>query len=199
MLQSLHVHNFALLEDARVEFVPGFNVFTGETGAGKSILIDAFGLVLGGRGSVELVRHGTDGLWVQAVFDIEENAQAKKLLEEQGIEIEDTELFLKRQINSAGKGKAFVNGQQVPLSVLKLLGSALVDIHGQHENQALLQPDAPRQLVDLFGGIKTQKALAEYQLIYKDFVQANKRVNELLGSFIDKGLEDLSVTRTSIT
>lgn len=182
MLQSLHVHNFALLEDARVEFVPGFNVFTGETGAGKSILIDAFGLVLGGRGSAELVRHGTDGLWVQAVFDIDENAQAKKLLEEQGIEIEDTELFLKRQINAAGKGKAFVNGQQVPLSVLKLLGSALVDIHGQHENQALLHQDAPRQLVDIFGGVKTQKALVDYQAIYKDFVQANKRVSELLRS-----------------
>ena len=70
MLQSLHVHNFALLEDAHADFTPGFNVFTGETGAGKSILIDAFGMVLGGRASVDYVRSGTEGLWVQAVFDI---------------------------------------------------------------------------------------------------------------------------------
>lgn len=180
MLTSLHVHNFALLEDARVEFLPGFNVFTGETGAGKSILIDAFGLVLGGRGSAEFVRHGADGLWVQAVFDIAENAAAKALLAEQGIEpTEEEELFLKRQINAAGKGRAFVNGQQVPLTVLKQLGAVLVDIHGQHENQALLHADAPRQLVDLFGGAKTQKPMQAYQELYKEYVRAGKHVAEL--------------------
>lgn len=180
MLTSLHVHNFALLEDARVEFLPGFNVFTGETGAGKSILIDAFGLVLGGRGSAEFVRHGADGLWVQAVFDIAENEAAKALLAEQGIEpTEEEELFLKRQINAAGKGRAFVNGQQVPLAVLKQLGAVLVDIHGQHENQALLHADAPRQLVDLFGGDKTQKPLQAYQELYKEYVRAGKHVAEL--------------------
>lgn len=180
MLTSLHVHNFALLEDARVEFLPGFNVFTGETGAGKSILIDAFGLVLGGRGSAEFVRHGADGLWVQAVFDIADNAAAKALLAEQGIEpTEEDELFLKRQINAAGKGRAFVNGQQVPLSVLKQLGAVLVDIHGQHENQALLHADAPRQLVDLFGGAKTQKPLQAYLELYKEYVRVGKHVAEL--------------------
>lgn len=180
MLQSLHVHNFALLEDARVEFLPGFNVFTGETGAGKSILIDAFGLVLGGRGSAEFVRHGAEGLWVQAIFAIGDNEAVKQLLEEQGIEpTEEGELFLKRQINAAGKGRAFVNGQQVPLAVLKQLGSLLVDIHGQHENQALLKSDAPRQLVDLFGGEKTQQPLAEYQVIYKEYLKAGKHLAEL--------------------
>lgn len=180
MLTSLHVHNFALLEDARVEFLPGFNVFTGETGAGKSILIDAFGLVLGGRGSAEFVRHGADGLWVQAVFDIAENAAARALLAEQGIEpTEEDELFLKRQINAAGKGRAFVNGQQVPLGVLKQLGAVLVDIHGQHENQALLHADVPRQLVDLFGGAKTQKPMQAYQELYKEYVRAGKHVAEL--------------------
>ncbi|MCQ2373051.1 MAG: DNA repair protein RecN [Phascolarctobacterium sp.] len=178
MLQSLHVHNFALLEDARVEFVPGFNVFTGETGAGKSILIDAFSLVLGGRGSAEFVRHGTEGLWVQAVFELNDLPEVNAFLEAQGIECEE-ELFLKRQINAAGKGRAFVNGQQVPLSVLKELGSLLVDIHGQHENQALLKAEAPRKLVDLYGGIATQKALADYQELYKEYVALGKKLNEL--------------------
>ena len=80
MLQSLHVHNFALLEDAHADFTPGFNVFTGETGAGKSILIDAFGMVLGGRSSADYVRSGTDGLWVQAVFDVSGQQELKALL-----------------------------------------------------------------------------------------------------------------------
>lgn len=178
MLQSLHVHNFALLEDARVEFIPGFNVFTGETGAGKSILIDALGLVLGGRGSAEFVRHGTEGLWVQAVFESSGLPEVQSFLTAQGIEQEE-DLFLKRQITVAGKGRAFVNGQQVPLSVLKQLGSLLVDIHGQHENQALLQPDTPRKLVDSFGGSTTATALAGYQELYQEYVQAGRRLAEL--------------------
>ena len=95
MLQSLHVHNFALLEDAHADFTPGFNVFTGETGAGKSILIDAFGMVLGGRASVDYVRSGTEGLWVQAVFDITNQEDIKNILREQGLEAED-DLFLTR-------------------------------------------------------------------------------------------------------
>ena len=178
MLQALHVHNFALLEDARVEFVPGFNVFTGETGAGKSILIDAFGLVLGGRGSAEFVRHGTEGLWVQAVFDISEQKEVQAFLEAQGMEHED-DLFLKRQISANGKGRAFVNGEQAPLSILKQLGSLLVDIHGQHENQALLRPDAARKLVDLYGDEATQGALTAYAELYREYVAAGKHLAEL--------------------
>ena len=105
MLQSLHVHNFALLEDARVDFTPGFNVFTGETGAGKSILIDAFGVVLGGRASADYVRSGEDGFWVQAVFDISSLPAMEAVLKEQGIEADDGELFLKRQVTAAGKSQ----------------------------------------------------------------------------------------------
>jgi len=111
MLQSLHVHNFALLEDAHADFTPGFNVFTGETGAGKSILIDAFGMVLGGRSSADYVRSGTDGLWVQAVFDVSGQQEIKALLAEHGLEPEE-DLFLKRQISAAGKSRAFINGVQ---------------------------------------------------------------------------------------
>lgn len=178
MLQSLHVHNFALLEDAHADFTPGFNVFTGETGAGKSILIDAFGMVLGGRASVDYVRSGTEGLWVQAVFDITNQEDIKNILREQGLEAED-DLFLKRQISAAGKSRALVNGVQVPLAVLKQIGTALVDIHGQHENQALLKPEAARLVTDAFGGPTLQAALTAYQKDYALYVKANKTLAQL--------------------
>lgn len=178
MLQSLHVHNFALLEDAHADFTPGFNVFTGETGAGKSILIDAFGMVLGGRASVDYVRSGTEGLWVQAVFDITNQEDIKNILREQGLEGED-DLFLKRQISAAGKSRALVNGVQVPLAVLKQIGTALVDIHGQHENQALLKPEAARLVTDAFGGATLQAALTAYQKDYELYVKANKELAQL--------------------
>ena len=178
MLQSLHVHNFALLEDAHADFTPGFNVFTGETGAGKSILIDAFGMVLGGRASVDYVRSGTEGLWVQAVFDITNQEDIKNILREQGLEAED-DLFLKRQISAAGKSRALVNGVQVPLAVLKQIGAVLVDIHGQHENQALLKPEAARLVTDAFGGATLQAALSAYQKDYELYVKANKTLAQL--------------------
>lgn len=178
MLQSLHVHNFALLEDAHADFTPGFNVFTGETGAGKSILIDAFGMVLGGRSSADYVRSGTDGLWVQAVFDVSGQQEIKVLLAEHGLEPEE-DLFLKRQISAAGKSRAFINGVQVPLAVLKAIGARLVDIHGQHENQALLKPDAPLHLTDAFGGPKLAKALQEYKQLYSEYTVAVKHLSKL--------------------
>lgn len=178
MLQSLHVHNFALLEDAHADFTAGFNVFTGETGAGKSILIDAFGMVLGGRSSVDYVRSGTDGLWVQAVFDISSQPEIKALLNEHGID-EDDDLFLKRQISAAGKSRAFINGVQVPLAVLKNVGARLVDIHGQHENQDLLHPDAALKLTDAFGGYKLAAAYAEYKKLYDVYVALEKHLRQL--------------------
>lgn len=191
MLQSLHVHNFALLEDAHADFTPGFNVFTGETGAGKSILIDAFGMVLGGRASVDYVRSGTEGLWVQAVFDITNQEDIKNILREQGLEAED-DLFLKRQISAAGKSRALVNGVQVPLAVLKQIGTALVDIHGQHENQALLKPEAARLVTDAFGGATLQAALTAYQKDYTLYVKANKTLVQLQQ---DNGEQDLLMDR----
>ena len=178
MLQSLHVHNFALLEDAHADFTPGFNVFTGETGAGKSILIDAFGMVLGGRASADYVRSGTEGLWVQAVFDITGEHHLHELLAEHGLEPDD-DLFLKRQISAAGKSRAFINGVQVPLAVLKAVGTQLVDIHGQHENQALLKPEAAMLLTDAFGGSELANVRAEYDKLYAVYTAAERRLRQL--------------------
>ncbi len=178
MLQSLHVHNFALLEDAAIDFAPGFNVFTGETGAGKSILTDAFGAVLGARASASSVRSGTDAFWVQAVFDIAALPQLQAYLAEQDLADGD-ELFLKRQVNAAGKSRAHVNGIPVPLAVLKQIGAMLVDIHGQHENQALLDQHAPRVLTDAFGGTEAALARAKYEQNYAAYMKLQKRLAAL--------------------
>ena len=177
MLQSLHVHNFALIEDAAVEFTGGFNIFTGETGAGKSILIDAFGMVLGGRASAAFVRSGTDAFWVQAVFNVSDD-RVKTLLSENDIEAEDF-LFLKRKVTAAGKSQSSVNGVPVPLVVLKLFGSLLVDIHGQHENQLLLHSQAPRELTDAFGGEEAKTVLAAYQEQYIKYEEATNALHTL--------------------
>jgi len=185
MLASLQVHNFALIEDARVDFTGGFNVFTGETGAGKSILVDAFGVVLGGRSNGDFVRSGTEGFWVQAVFSQVDNAELEALLQEQGIDLEE-EIFLKRMVNAQGKSKATINGVQVPLQILRRVGNLLVNIHGQHENQTLLQQDAPRILVDTYGGNKTGDCLADYQQSYKELQKIQKNLNELLQANQDR-------------
>ncbi|WP_177566760.1 DNA repair protein RecN [uncultured Phascolarctobacterium sp.] len=178
MLQSLHVHNFALIEDAKIDFAPGFNIFTGETGAGKSILIDAFGVVLGNRASVDYIRSGADSFWVQAVFDISRLTTVKALLAEQGIDEED-ELFLRRRILANGKSQATVNGVQVPLAVLKSFSEALVDIHGQHENQALLKADAPLSLVDLYGRDDIAPVRRAYQELYNAYLATQAKLTQL--------------------
>ncbi|MCD8199263.1 MAG: DNA repair protein RecN [Phascolarctobacterium sp.] len=181
MLQSLHVHNFALLEDASVDFSSGFNVFTGETGAGKSILIDAFGTVLGSRASVDYIRNGTDEFWVQAVFDISGIPELKTYLSRQGMET-DEELFLKRQFNATGKSKAFANGVQIPLSMLRQIGEYLVDIHGQHENQVLLQEDSARLITDAFGSREIKNKVEYYAKCYENYLFAKNELAKLTAS-----------------
>lgn len=177
MLQSLHVHNFALIEDAEVDFSGGFTVFTGETGAGKSILIDAFGIALGDRASAGMVRTGTDAFWVQAVFDSADE-RIHSLLKEQGIEKDDF-LFLKRRVTAAGKSQSSVNGIPVPLAVLKRFAELLVDIHGQHENQLLLQPKASRFFTDSFGGEAAKQVLAAYQKQFLRYEEAKETLQKL--------------------
>ncbi len=178
MLQSLHVHNFALIEDAKIDFTSGFNIFTGETGAGKSILIDAFGVVLGNRASTDYIRRGANSFWVQAVFDISTLPAVKALLDEQGID-EENELFIRRRILASGKSQATINGVQVPLSVLKRFSEVLVDIHGQHENQTLLKPESPLLLVDLYGKTVIGPVRIAYQKIYDDYLAIQTKLSQL--------------------
>lgn len=162
MLKTLTVWNFALIEYAQVEFSTGLNILTGETGAGKSILIDSVGVILGSRASVDSIRNGCDWLRAEAVFDIAGEAEISAFLTENGI-LEDADaLIVSRQISRSGKNMIRVNGCQITLAILKALGGLLIDIHGQHENQALLRPENQLALLDLFRP-ETKDRLAAYQ------------------------------------
>ncbi len=150
MLRELHVRDFALLEDVRVEFAPGLNVLTGETGAGKSMLVDALGAVLGQRTPSDVVRAGAACARVTAVFDAACLLRVRPLAEELGLPWEDDGLVLSREVG--GRARAYVNGQPTTVGVLRRLGAALAEIHGQHEGQRLLEAATHRELLDAFGG-----------------------------------------------
>lgn len=153
MLESLHIQNYALIDDIELEFGPGFNVLTGETGAGKSIIVGALNLVLGARASAEGVRDGADRARVDAVFRI--GAPARDLaaaLQESDIALEDGVLILSRVVTPDGRSRAYAGGVPVPLAVLAAIGDELVDLHGQHEHQSLLKPARQLDLLDGFAG-----------------------------------------------
>ena len=153
MLTELSVENFALVERVRLRFGAGLNLLTGETGAGKSILLDALGMVLGERTSVDVVRHGSDKARVEAVFTVSENdPRVLPALETTGIELEEGLLILSRELSAAGKSSARINGRPVTVGTLKAIGDALVDIHGQHEHQSLLQVERHADLLDAWCG-----------------------------------------------
>lgn len=179
MLKSLHVHNFALIADTRIELEPGFNVFSGETGAGKSILIDALSIVLGSRASAEYIRDGEDHYWIQAVFDISGLQAILPMLHEYGVEAEEDLLFLRRKVLKSGKSVTMVNGIQVPLSLLQKLSEQLIDIHGQHENQRLLKVGEPLNLVDLYGSVDIDDLLRDYKSNYSEYLRISQELDNL--------------------
>jgi DNA repair protein RecN (Recombination protein N) len=154
MLRELSVQNLALIEDARVELEPGYCVWTGETGAGKSLLLTALGLVLGAKASADLVRAGKDEARAAAVFDLSDPDQRRDVEAILGGEIEDGQLILTRRVSAPGRSVAHANGLPVPANVLRKLGERLIDVHGQHEGRALVEPDQQRDLLDAHGGIE---------------------------------------------
>lgn len=152
MLISLQVRDFAIVDRIEVEFEPGMSVLTGETGAGKSILVDALGLVLGERGSAQLVRNGAKRAEFSAEFDISALPKVGGWLEAQSLDV-GNECLLRRVINADGRSRAFINGNAVPVQQLKSIGEYLVDIHGQHFHQSLGRRAVQRDLLDHFGGL----------------------------------------------
>lgn len=178
MLKSLTVWNFALLEHVQVEFQPGLNILTGETGAGKSILIDSLGAVLGARMSADMVRSGCDWLRVEAVFSLEdESLGLHELLTQQAIDDADKELIITRQLTRAGRSTALVNGCHVTLAVLRQIGAYLVDIHGQNENLALLKEENQFHLLDGYDP-DVAEALAAYECVYREWREKKKAYAE---------------------
>jgi DNA repair protein RecN (Recombination protein N) len=157
MLSRLSIRDIVLIDRLDIDFAKGLAVLTGETGAGKSILLDAFALALGGRGDQMLVRQGVEQGQVSAVFDIARDHPARALLAADDIPAED-ELILRRVQLADGRTRAFVNDQPVSVQVLKQVGSALVEIHGQHDERALVDAGTHRQLLDAFGGLEEQMA-----------------------------------------
>ncbi|MEK7475248.1 MAG: DNA repair protein RecN [Candidatus Coatesbacteria bacterium] len=153
MLKELRIRNLAIIEDVNLEFEPGLTVLTGETGAGKSILVDGLSLVLGERADRDQVRAGAAEARIEAVFDLEGQMEVHRLLAELELPDEEPDLILRRVITAAGKTRCSVNGSPVPLSHLKRIGDLLADLHGQHEHQLLLDPTQHLFFVDAFGGL----------------------------------------------
>ena len=160
MLSRLSIRDIVLIDRLDIDFAKGLAVLTGETGAGKSILLDAFALALGGRGDQALVRQGLEQGQVTAVFDVPRNHPTRGLLAANDIPAED-ELILRRVQLADGRTRAFVNDQPVSVQVLRELGSALVEIHGQHDERALVDAATHRRLLDAFGGLEEKAAGVE--------------------------------------
>ncbi|MEE3260135.1 MAG: DNA repair protein RecN [Candidatus Latescibacterota bacterium] len=155
MLTRLHIKDFALIEEAEIEFGPGLNAITGETGAGKSILIGALNSILGGPINAELVRAGTDKCSVEGFFEFAADQLAH--LAALDVPLEDGQLILRREIHAGGRSRAFVSGQGQPLKKLKQIGAVLVDLHGQHEHQSLLDPALHIRFLDAYGGLDDER------------------------------------------
>ncbi|WPE17982.1 DNA repair protein RecN [Candidatus Thioglobus autotrophicus] len=179
MLSQLSVKNLAVVEKLDLSFEPGMSAVTGETGAGKSILLQALGLALGARADSNLVRHGKDKADISAAFALEHNQTVQDFLTEHALE-DEGECILRRVITSDGRSKAFINGNSVPLSTVRNVGDLLLDIHGQNEHQLLLRPDQQMRLLDGFAQLDADKqALNEVVIAHKSL---NEKVNNLLNN-----------------
>jgi len=177
MLQQLLIKNIALIEDITIDFNNGFNVLTGETGAGKSIIIDALNLVLGERADKELVRNGTYKARVEGVFSIENNKLISNLLDENDIDNEEDMLFIVREISSEGKSVSRINGSLVTLATLKKIADKLADIHGQHEHQLLLNPENHLDFLDGFGGREILQQKDNVRIAYTYYKSCLDKLN----------------------
>lgn len=177
MLKSLNIENIAVIEKADIELTNGLNVLTGETGAGKSIIVDSINAILGERTSRELVRHGADSASVTAFFDDINDSVIDKL-SDLGIKTEeDNTLLISRKITSQGKSVCKINGYACTVSMLKELGTTLVNIHGQHDSQALLNPDFHYKFVDMLGD--NNEVYSNYKSAFKDLLSIRKRLKLL--------------------
>ncbi len=180
MIAELTIKNFAIIESLSVSFDKGLTVLTGETGAGKSIIIDAIHLLAGGRGSHEFVRFGEKRAELEGLFLLEdEKHPAYKVCQQLGIDIEDEMVVLRREIHATGKSVCRVNGKLVTIALLREVGQTLVDIHGQHEHQELMDPDLHLSLLDQFGGLAVQKEIQAYRDVFKSYKDVEKRLLEL--------------------
>lgn len=182
MLKHLHIRNFALVESLELDFGAGMTVLSGETGAGKSILLDALGLTLGDRADSSVIRHGEERAEISATFQLQGLPEVRAWLAERELEMDD-ECILRRTVSTDGRSRAYINGQPAPVQSLKELGEQLVDIHGQHAHQSLLKRDVQRQLLDSFAGHtelarETASACRQWQRLNDEFARLSRAAAE---------------------
>ena len=177
MLLELVVENYAVVERLRVHFHPGLNLLTGETGSGKSIVVDALGLLLGGRASAEMIRTGEARARVAGIFEVPDQAAVRRLLEPAGLEVEEGELLIEREILTSGKSRAFVGSRPVAVALLKDLAPLLGEIHGQHDQQLLFLSEAQRDMLDVFA--ENRDLLDSLARLYREWRAAAAELEEL--------------------
>jgi len=177
MLKSFEVKDYALIEHISIEFGNGLNIITGETGAGKSILIDAMGLLLGERAATEVVRKGAQKSVVEGIFDVKGNKKVKSLLKANEVDFFD-ELIIRREISLKGSNRCFINDSPVNLNLVRETGNLLVDLHGQHEHQSLLHTETHIDYLDEFGNY--QQLVQQFKTAYSDLIRKENERNELL-------------------
>ena len=175
MLKTLSIWNFALIEHVQRDFDKGLNILTGETGAGKSILLGALGMVIGRRTNIDAIRSGCEFMRVEAVFTLDNNL-VKDFLTKYNILVEDDDLIITRQININGKNSVQINNCHTTMAILRQLGELLVDIHGQHANQALLKPIKQLSLIDMYDGDAIQKQKEAYLEKYYQWLQIKQKL-----------------------
>jgi DNA repair protein RecN (Recombination protein N) len=180
MLTELRIKNFAIIEALVLPLAPGFNVLSGETGAGKSIIVGALGMLLGERANADMIRTGTERATVEGTFDVTSDGALAKTLDDRGIEVEDGLVVLKREVATSGRGRAWINGTSVTAAALAEIGRLLVNLHGQHEAQTLLDPDSQRLILDAFAGASGHAATVriafdELSLIRRTITDLAKR------------------------
>lgn len=178
MLLEISIKNFAIIEEISLNFEKGMTVLTGETGAGKSIIIDAMNMMLGSRATTDVIRHGAPKAEIEGLFTVESNRHLTALFEEQGLEWTD-ELIIRREILQNGRSVSRINGQMVNLSVLKAVGQHLVDIHGQHDQEELMRPQLHISMLDEFGDAAFFQTKDAYRQTFEDYKRLRKQVVEL--------------------
>jgi DNA repair protein RecN (Recombination protein N) len=176
MLVELRIRDYAVVEDLTLELGPGLNVLTGETGAGKSIIVGALSLLLGERASSSVVRVGAERATVEAVFDVEDLPEVLRLVEEQGFRVDEGLLILRREVAAEGRNRAWICGSPATAGAVGELGGALVDLHGQHEHQTLLRPRDQRAILDSFGG--AEGSAARVASLYGDLQGLRRQLEE---------------------
>ncbi len=176
MLQQLYIKNFTLIDELDIELHPGFSVITGETGAGKSIILGAIGLLLGQRADSKSIKQGADRCVIEAHFDLS-RYDLKPFFDENDIEYDDHDTIIRRELTAAGKSRAFINDTPVALTMLKELGDQLMDVHSQHQNLLLNKQDFQLNVVDILAN--DSKELEEYQQCFANYQQKTKELNQL--------------------